>query len=564
MVYTLYLFSYLPVVLFAFALWSELHKKQEFGERPAVLLMSITAITFAGIVSLLSFFAAGNDADTRRLLLVNSAFPLLLISIYLLEYSIHCQRIRRSFLTEDHKRAFKPALYALIILGIFSAVSSGFMIARIAGSGVDLRAYGNKAGFASSLLLFTACLYIAGRVFNFQEGLIRKKHYPFILVSVSVIIANFSSLVAGSHGSVQAAAFVGILILGTYVYRMYQEYFFYRLFHVNDLLVKQDTATKTRNKLINLSIVSTKEKDIDILSELLDAARERILHDLPLPQYKITGLALYRLNRGVFSIEHQSLVKGYCAPLMKFDAIKRSNDEQIRKFNLETKFNAEHILSAGPAQSATFAEEAVYRLLSEKQLIYIDPLPSAYRGVVKMMALYPIMNNEAVTGFFLIEKDSFDKLFPHETAQLSDTSESINTLFSLMYGKEVQEERNRLEGEMNIAKEIQTSIVPKELDIPGYETACSMSTATEVGGDAYDSRQNPFGNYFSIGDVSGHGLPSGITALIQITAFQTALETSQVLAKELRISQMYDIINRILCTINRDRIGSDKFMTGNV
>ncbi|MBN2510393.1 MAG: serine/threonine-protein phosphatase, partial [Spirochaetales bacterium] len=29
-------------------------------------------------------------------------------------------------------------------------------------------------------------------------------------------------------------------------------------------------------------------------------------------------------------------------------------------------------------------------------------------------------------------------------------------------------------------------------------------------------------------------------------------------------SQMYDIINRILCTINRDRIGSDKFMTGNV
>ena len=564
MVFALYLYSYVPVAVFASALWYELHNKGEFGERPKFLLKSVAAIVFTGLTSLLAVFAGGSDPAAVRLLFVSAAFPMFLIGAYLLEYSIHCQRIRKSFLTEDHERAYKPAGYAISLLTLVSAVSTGLMIAILAGADVDVKEIADKTGFTASVLVFAAALYIALRLFNFQEGLIRKKHYPFVLIAAATVVTNFSYLFIGNARSVSLAGFCGILILSGYSYRMYQEYFYFRLFHVSDLLLKQESAARSRNKLINLSIVSTMEKDVDILSELMDSMLERMIHELPLPQYKITGLALYRLKNGVFSIQHKTLIKGYCAPLTKFDAIKLSSDEQVRKLNMDTRFDAEQLLASGPGNAADFTEEAVYRLLSEKETVYIDPLPPTYKGVVKMMALYPIMNNDAISGFYLIEKDSFDRLFPQELTLLADASGGINTLFSLMHGKDVLVERNRLEGEMNIAEEIQTSIVPKAVDIPGYDTACSMSTASEVGGDAYDFVKSPFGHYFSIGDVSGHGLPSGIMALIQITAFQTALETSGVLKRELKISEVYDIINRVLCTINRDRIGSDKFMTGNV
>ncbi len=133
-----------------------------------------------------------------------------------------------------------------------------------------------------------------------------------------------------------------------------------------------------------------------------------------------------------------------------------------------------------------------------------------------------------------------------------------------MHGKEILEERNRLEGEMKIAEKIQTSIVPTKISLDGYEISCNMVTATEVGGDTYDFAQNKFGNYFSIADVCGHGVPAGVMALLQIAAFQTAIETSDLLNKEISISELYDLINKILCKLNRDRIGSDKFMTGNL
>ncbi len=44
----------------------------------------------------------------------------------------------------------------------------------------------------------------------------------------------------------------------------------------------------------------------------------------------------------------------------------------------------------------------------------------------------------------------------------------------------------RLEKEMEIATRIQTSILPRDVTVPGLEIAATMRTATEVGGDYYD------------------------------------------------------------------------------
>lgn len=68
-------------------------------------------------------------------------------------------------------------------------------------------------------------------------------------------------------------------------------------------------------------------------------------------------------------------------------------------------------------------------------------------------------------------------------------------------------EKDRLEHELKIAKEVQLSILPKTLpSIPDFEIVAKMQTANEVGGDFYDVlslEDNMF--LLAIGDVSGKG-----------------------------------------------------------
>jgi hypothetical protein len=55
-----------------------------------------------------------------------------------------------------------------------------------------------------------------------------------------------------------------------------------------------------------------------------------------------------------------------------------------------------------------------------------------------------------------------------------------------MHAEELKTARDALWGEMELAKKIQTVLLPKEPHIPGYEIAAYMQPADEVGGDYYD------------------------------------------------------------------------------
>jgi serine phosphatase RsbU (regulator of sigma subunit) len=68
-------------------------------------------------------------------------------------------------------------------------------------------------------------------------------------------------------------------------------------------------------------------------------------------------------------------------------------------------------------------------------------------------------------------------------------------------------EKDRLEYELNIARNVQLSLLPRDLPkIKGYQIAATIKTATEVGGDFYDIMPIDDKRYlFTIGDVSGKG-----------------------------------------------------------
>jgi serine phosphatase RsbU (regulator of sigma subunit) len=79
-------------------------------------------------------------------------------------------------------------------------------------------------------------------------------------------------------------------------------------------------------------------------------------------------------------------------------------------------------------------------------------------------------------------------------------------------GKIIKAENDRKTKELEEARQLQLSMLPKELPkLQNLEIAVHMKTATEVGGDYYDFNVDPEGTLtVAIGDATGHGMKAGI------------------------------------------------------
>jgi sigma-B regulation protein RsbU (phosphoserine phosphatase) len=116
----------------------------------------------------------------------------------------------------------------------------------------------------------------------------------------------------------------------------------------------------------------------------------------------------------------------------------------------------------------------------------------------------------------------------------------------------------RLERELAIAQQIQTSILPKEIRIAGLELAARMVTASEVGGDYYDVHPVADGGcWIGIGDVSGHGLNAGIIMLM----VQSSVASLVGRDPSADPAELVTSLNRTLFENIRKRLGLDDFVT---
>jgi serine phosphatase RsbU (regulator of sigma subunit) len=72
----------------------------------------------------------------------------------------------------------------------------------------------------------------------------------------------------------------------------------------------------------------------------------------------------------------------------------------------------------------------------------------------------------------------------------------------------------QLQRELDLARHVQTCILPRAPAVPGLDIAATMIPATEVGGDYYDIIPVRDGCWIGIGDVTGHGLDAGLLMLM--------------------------------------------------
>ncbi len=125
---------------------------------------------------------------------------------------------------------------------------------------------------------------------------------------------------------------------------------------------------------------------------------------------------------------------------------------------------------------------------------------------------------------------------------------------------DLQRARDALWGEMEVAKRIQTSLLPENRRIGGYEVAARMLPAAEVGGDYYDIIQAGDGrDWVAIGDVSGHGVESGLVMMMTQTSITSLVHENPRLGP----ADVFNAVNDVLHE-NISRLQAARYMTLNV
>lgn len=149
--------------------------------------------------------------------------------------------------------------------------------------------------------------------------------------------------------------------------------------------------------------------------------------------------------------------------------------------------------------------------------------------------------------------ENLEGIVAQRTKELATANEEI-----LKLNASLKKDKESLGAELDIANGLQTLLLPEpgefahadELDIDLF-----MQPAAQIGGDYFDIINRDSRTVFSIGDVSGHGLETGVFMLMMRSAVHAVIKTS---GKD--FEYQYNLINQVAYG-DVQRMQSDKHMT---
>lgn len=293
----------------------------------------------------------------------------------------------------------------------------------------------------------------------------------------------------------------------------------------------------------------------------------------PLGNVNATGVVYpfgdvkYRAMRRISARNRTLHATGYwvdpvVSGLSKFEAVylKEESNNIQRAWPVVASFNAR------PSR----LNARIFASLGELGVVYFLPF------VVAVIFLLMIEAAALVTGVILTRRitTAIDDLY-HATQyvqtgdlthrvrvdrrdQLGVLGESFNQMTGSISGLiEEQKQRQRLENEISIAREVQNQLFPQKLpSVPGVEIEAICKAARSVSGDYYDFIQlSPTHIAIAIADISG----KGISAALLMASLQAALR-SQVLSdgqENLSTAELVSRLNKHLVRNTAD----DRFAT---
>lgn len=147
---------------------------------------------------------------------------------------------------------------------------------------------------------------------------------------------------------------------------------------------------------------------------------------------------------------------------------------------------------------------------------------------------------EAFAAFYLGREREYVVAFGIDEG--ADLSEVMLTLNALRYAISHRLREISLEGQIREARDIQLSLLPREMPrVEGYDIAGQSIPAEQVGGDILDLIEvAPKVLGIAVGDASGHGFPAALQARDVVTGLRMGVE------KDLKITAVMRRLNRVI------------------
>ncbi len=185
---------------------------------------------------------------------------------------------------------------------------------------------------------------------------------------------------------------------------------------------------------------------------------------------------------------------------------------------------------------------------------------------IKSVLCVPLISRGALLGLIYLENNLAASAFTPERVELmrllgTQASISITNAQAMrlhLLNAQLEAENARMEAELGITRRLQLMLLPgaQELtQVQGLDIAGFMEPAEEVGGDYYDVLQHNGRVKIGIGDVTGHGLESGVVMLMIQTAVRTLL-----INDERDPVRFLNVLNQMLHN-NTQRMRVDKSMS---
>ncbi|MFN3926737.1 MAG: SpoIIE family protein phosphatase [Pseudanabaenaceae cyanobacterium] len=224
-------------------------------------------------------------------------------------------------------------------------------------------------------------------------------------------------------------------------------------------------------------------------------------------------------------------------------------------FHLGSQITTLLVATTGSVASvATLYQRGIFFKITQEfnSVIFLQ----LFMGVISITTILILVlvaeNDRAIQKLDNINQN-LEKIIDERTQELTIANQAISEL-----NNKLTAENLRMSSELAVTRKLQQMILPKPRElhaIEALEIAGFMQPADEVGGDYYDVLDEGGKIKVGIGDVTGHGLESGVIMIMVQTAIRALLASGETDLTKLLIA-----VNRALYK-NLQRMNCDKSLT---
>lgn len=185
---------------------------------------------------------------------------------------------------------------------------------------------------------------------------------------------------------------------------------------------------------------------------------------------------------------------------------------------------AEQLFSQGVADVQRIFRIAFVTVAAILLLVYIQALAIAF---VLVGSLARNVNRLTRAARAIARGDFSVRIQSKSRDQIGDLARSFDGMAeSIQKLLAETAEKERLQSELAIARTIQHKLLPPaDAELPGFSVRAHFEPVAEIGGDYYDYLPAGDGRTaVALGDVSGHGLPTGLLVAMAKAGLSTLLE----------------------------------------